>query len=143
MKVIQYEVLIKAKREHGWRILWTDHTFRDWSNLIYEGTYMKGELVEGREVEFISSVNGYGVKSLVEKLEKNAYVKLKHGADTQESGKVLREQEWTGGTEIYSLSEDNGMTTLTLSTEVPDEMIDLFNERLPKALERIKELSEM
>jgi hypothetical protein len=103
---------------------------------------MEGELIEGHEVQFIYSVNCYGVTSLVEKLEQNAYVKFRHGADTQDSGNALRDEEWTGGTEIYSLTEENGVTTLTLTTDVPDEMIDMFNERLPKALNRIKELSE-
>ncbi|HAE43429.1 MAG TPA: hypothetical protein DCG34_11035 [Clostridiales bacterium] len=143
MQVVQFEIRIKAKKEAVWKTLWEDKSFRDWSSNIDEGTYMLGELLEGNEVQFLSSVNGYGVTSLVEKLEEYDYVKFIHGADTQDSGNALRDKEWTGGTETYSLKEENGVTTLTLTTDVPDEMIDLFNERIPKALDRIKVLSEL
>lgn len=142
MKEIQFSIEINASKEKVWETLWEDQTFRDWANIIDEGTFMKGEMKEGNEVEFISSINGYGVTSLIEKLDTNEYVLFRHGADTQENGKQEREKEWTGGTESYYLEEKNGSTTLTAKTEVPLEMEEMFNIRIPKALKCIKALSE-
>lgn len=142
MKEIQFSIQINASKERVWTTLWDDITFRDWANIIDEGTYMKGVMKEGNEIQFISSVNGYGVTSLVEKLNPNEFVLFRHSEDTKESGQKEREKEWTGGTESYSLTEKNGVTTLIVKTDVPLELEETFNISFPKALERIKTLTE-
>lgn len=142
MKEIQHAIEIKASKEKVWKILWSDTTYRDWTNIIDEGMYMKGSLEEGKEIQFISSVNGYGVTSLVEKLIPNEYILFKHKTDTKGNGLETRKDEWTGGTESYALSENEGITQLIVKMDVPIEMETLFNEQLPKVLERIKILTE-
>ncbi|KIL53488.1 hypothetical protein KP77_04640 [Jeotgalibacillus alimentarius] len=142
MKETHFSIHIHASRERVWKILWDDETFRDWADLIDEGTYMKGLLQEGQTVEFISSVNGYGVTSLVEKLRPHEYISFRHSTDTKETGQQEREQEWTGGRESYTLTEENGGTLLVIKTDIPKEQEETFAVRLPQALERIKELAE-
>ncbi|QKS70486.1 SRPBCC domain-containing protein [Paenalkalicoccus suaedae] len=142
MKTIVFSIHISASKERVWRVLWDDESFRDWGDLIDEGMYMRGALVEGSTVEFMSSVNGYGVTSLVKTLRPNDYVLFSHAADTQESGQLTREDEWTGGQESYSLKEQDGMTHLEIQTDIPEEKEETFEVRLPKALERIKYLAE-
>ncbi len=142
MQKLQFSIEIKAPREKVWSTLWEDKTFRDWTNIIDEGTYMVGELKEGNKVQFISSVNGYGVTSLVEKLIPNEFVLFRHMADTKESGEQEREKDWTGGTESHSLVEKDGVTILTVEFDVPTEMEEIFKVKFPKALERVKFLAE-
>jgi hypothetical protein len=142
MKELQFSIEINATKERIWSTLWDDQTFRDWANNIDEGTYMKGEMKEGNEIEFISSVNGYGVSSLIENMIPNEYVFFKHYADTQESGQKEREKEWSGLTESYSLTEINGITTLVAKTDVPEDLVEMFTTSIPKALARIKTLAE-
>ena len=72
---------------------------------------------------------------------KNEFVLFRHGADTKENGQQEREKEWTGGPESYSLTEKNGVTTLIIKTDVPQEQEETFNIRVPRALERIKTLA--
>ncbi len=142
MREIQYTIDINASKERVWTTLWEDITFRDWASIIDEGTYMKGVMKEGNEIQFISSVNGYGVTSLIEKLSPNEYALFRHIADTKESGQLEREKEWTGGTESYALTEKNGVTILIFKTDVPQEIEEILNIRFPKALERLKTLAE-
>jgi len=142
MKEMEFTIEIAASKEKVWRTLWDDVTFRDWSSNIDEGTYMTGVMEEGNEIQFLSSVNGYGVTSLIEKLDPNEFILIRHAADTKESGQQVREKEWTGGKESYTLADKAGVTTLTVRIDVPLEMEEMFNIRIPKALERIKELSE-
>lgn len=142
MKKIQFSIAINASKEKVWKTLWEDATFRDWANIIDEGTYIKGVMKEGNEIQFISSVNGYGVTSLVEIFRPNEFVLFRHSADTKESGKQEREKEWTGGEESYSLTEKNGITTLTVKFDVPYELEEIFNIRFPRALDRVKALAE-
>ena len=142
MKNMELSIEIHASKDKVWATLWDDATFRDWASLIDEGTYMKGIMTEGNEIQFLSSLNGYGVTSLIAKLSPNEYVLFRHNADTKESGQQEREQQWTGGTESYSLSEKNGVTTLIVKIEVPQEQEETFRVRLPEALECIKTLAE-
>lgn len=142
MQKMQFSIKIKASKEKVWNTLWEDKTFRDWANIIDEGTYMVGELKQGQEIQFISGNSGYGVTSLVEKIIPNEYLLLSHKADTKESGTQAREDEWTGGKESYTLTEKDSITILTIEADVPDELEEMFKVSYPKALERIKMLAE-
>ena len=138
MKKLEFSIEIETSKEKVWHVLWDDKTFRDWASIIDEGTYMVGNLREGNKVQFISSVGGYGVTSMISKLIPNEFVSFNHNADTKEYGESEREDEWTGGTESYSLSESNDVTTLKLTSEVPPSQEKKYKDRFPKALERIK-----
>lgn len=142
MKEMRFQVEIRATKERVWDTLWQDETFREWAGIIDPGTYMKGELQEGSEVEYISAENGYGVTSLVEKLTPGEFVLLRHSADTQDSGVRERDKQWTGGKESYCLMESDGTTTLTATFDVPPELEEYFTVTYPKALERVKDLAE-
>ena len=142
MKEMQFSIEINAAKEIVWTTLWEDRSFRDWASLIDEGTYYLGAMQEGSEIQFLSSVNGYGVTSLIEKLCPNVFVLFKHRADTKSVGQQEREKEWTGGKESYTLTEINGVTKLLVQTDVPEELEETFNIRFPRALERIRTLAE-
>ncbi|PKM64923.1 MAG: hypothetical protein CVU96_00410 [Firmicutes bacterium HGW-Firmicutes-20] len=142
MKESIFSIEITSSKEKVWSTLWNDASFRDWASMIDDGTYMKGVMEEGNEIQFISSINGYGVTDLIEKLIYNEFVLFRHSADTFEDGKQIRKNEWTGGFESYSLIEENGITTLIVKTDVPSEQEETFNVRFPLALERVKALAE-
>lgn len=139
---MQFKVEIKASKKRVWDTLFEDKTFQDWASIIDEGTYRLGELIEGQEVQFISSASGYGVTSLVSKIIPNEFILFRQMADTKDNGTQEREKQWTGSEESYSLSETNGITTLTIEIDVPSELQEIFQDRYPKALERIKTLAE-
>ena len=141
MKKQHFSIKIKAPKEKVWQTLFDDKTFRDWGNIIDEGQYMVGELVEGNEVQFISS-SGFGVTSVIEKLIPHEYIAFKQVADTLDSGAQEREKEWAGGTESYELIEKNGSINLTVKIDVPPGLEEIFKDRFPKALERVKTLAE-
>lgn len=142
MKEMQFQVEIHATKQEVWNTLWQNETFRQWASVIDPETYMVGELKEGNEVQFISSHGGYGVTSLVEKLTPNEFLLLRHSADTQDEGQRNRAKEWTGGTESYSLVESGDGVILTVTFDVPLEQEEYFKLNYPKALERIKVLTE-
>ncbi len=142
MTELQFFTKIKASKKIIWNTLWQDKTFRDWAGIIDPGTYMIGDLKEGNEIQFISAENGYGVTSLVEKIIPSQLLVLRHHADTKEVGRKERENQWTGGSETYSLTEKNGTTTLTVTFNVPKELEEYFKENYPKALERVRALAE-
>lgn len=99
---LQFSIEIKASKESVWATLWEDTSFRDWANITDEGTYLKGEMKEGNEIQFLSSVNGYGVTSLIEKFDPNAFILFRHRADTQASGQQEREKSGLAGQRAMS-----------------------------------------
>ena len=138
---MQFSVEIQASKEEVWDTLWQDETLREWADIIDPGTHLVGELKEGNKVQFLSG-NGYGVTTLVEKLTPNEFLLFRHQADTQGNGEQKRKAEWTGGKESYTLTEGDGVTTLTAAFDVPPEQEEYFAANYPKALERVKELAE-
>lgn len=143
MKKLSFSIQINASKVDVWNTLWNKETFQIWANIIDEGTYLVGEMKQGNEVQFISSVNGYWVTSLIEKLLPYQYVSFRHGEDTKELGTKKRDKEWTGGVESYTLTEINGVTTLQIESDIPSELENYFELKLPKVLEQIKLLAEM
>jgi hypothetical protein len=67
---------------------------------------------------------------------------LRHRADTQHAGAMERTDEWTGGTEQYTLSEEGRATTLVVEFDVPESMKSYFTINYPKAMDKIKSLAE-
>lgn len=148
MKNLRHSIEIKAPKEKVWRVLWDDQTLRDWASIIDPGTYMTGNLEEGNEVNFIGNSAGgvrYGVTSRVEKLIPYKYVLFTRIADivVHPDEKIeQRDKQWTGGMESYELTENGGKVNLTIVQDVPDELVEYFNNALPKVLERVKVLAE-
>lgn len=138
---MKFTIQIEAARTKVWDTLWQDAALRQWAGIIDPGTYLVGELREGNEVQFISG-NGYGVTSLIEKLVPGELLVLRHQADTQDDGARERDKQWTGGTESYQLTEQDGATRLTIAFDVPPELEQYFEDTYPKAMETIKSLAE-
>lgn len=138
----QFVIFINTTKEKVWKALWNDDSFCDWASIIDEGTYKVGEMIEGQTIQFISSINGYGVTSLIEKIILYEFILFRHYFDTFEKGKQVRNKEWTGGKESYLLNEQSGVTTLIVEMDLPKNQIDTFNIRVPKALERINQIAE-
>ena len=67
----------------------------------------------------------YGVTSLIKKLNPNEFVIFRHSVDIKMNEQQEREKEWTGGTESYTLTENNGVTTLIVNTDVPKEQEEI------------------
>jgi len=51
--------------------------------------------------------------------------------------------QWSGAMENYTLKDVNGSTELIVEMDITEEFQNYFNEIFPKALEKVKELSEM
>ncbi|QCX37306.1 SRPBCC domain-containing protein [Aureibaculum algae] len=101
------------------------------SKMLFVGTDENGkkggmisEIVEHRPAEFIS-IRHYGILD---------------GDKEITTGEQV--EKWAGGHENYRFTENNGTTTVIIEMDTIDEYLDYFNSTYPKALDKLKEISE-
>jgi hypothetical protein len=78
--------------------------------------------------------------SRVEKNIPNKEIKFLHLGEIYEG--VEAPQDWGEATESYLLEETENGTILKSEIQTPDEFKEFFEEKFPKALEVIKNLSQ-
>jgi hypothetical protein len=81
------------------------------------------------------------MSSVIEKQTPNEFMSFQHLAEIQ-NGKEQPLKEWFGALENYTLKEHEGATTLIVDLDAPEEYQDMFEDKFPKALQRVKALSK-
>lgn len=144
METLEFKIKIKASRETVWNILWTDKTYRKWTSIFCEGTYVVSNWNEGDKIHFLNP-NGEGMNSIIEKKIPNEYMAFKHISGLKDFKEMPIDEEtktWTGAMETYRLTQENDYTILDAKVDTLEKYIDYFKDVFPKGLEKVKELSE-
>jgi uncharacterized protein YndB with AHSA1/START domain len=139
-----FTIEILAPADKVWFILWDDKQYRQWTAPFCEGSYAISDWEEGSRVHFLSP-SGEGMYSVIETCVPNHKMFFKHIGELKDKiEQPLDEnsQQWTGARENYTLTEDNGRTTLVVEMDVVDSHLDYFKNAFPKGLEKVKELTE-
>ena len=144
MKKEHFSIKIKAPKEKVWNVLWNDDTYRKWTEVFSEGSHAVTDWKEGSEVLFLSE-DGKGMYSAIDKKIPNEYMSFKHLGVVKDKEKQPMDEEtkeWSGAREDYSLKESDGVTELSVAMDIAESYEDYFKNTFPKALEKVKELSE-
>lgn len=139
METLSFEVQIEATPEKVWSVLWNDISYRQWTTAFTEGSFYEGTLEEGTIVKFYDP-NNNGMYSRVEKNVPNQEMKFLHLGEIYNGVEQL--QDWGEATESYILEETESGTTLKGVIQTPEEFKGFFEDKFPKALGIIKNLSE-
>ncbi|MHA4843627.1 SRPBCC family protein [Flavitalea antarctica] len=144
---MEFTKTIHAPREKVWKVLWNDDTYRQWTAPFSEGSMAVTDWEKGSKVLFVDGSNS-GMVSLVADKVPNEFMSIKHLGVVQKGVEDLESEEarqWAGAMENYTLQQSNGGTELkvTLSgADIPKEFENYFLDAWPKALDKLKELSE-
>ena len=148
---IQYSKDIKASSETVYRtMLGLDDikTYEQWTTLFnptssYEGTWEKGS-----KIYFIATDQNGKKGSLISEIAENEpgkFVSIRH-IGLLDGDKEITEgadvEEWAGGLENYAFSENNGITTVTIETNIDEKHQSFFDDIWPKSLDILQQLSE-
>ena len=109
----------------------------------YEGSWDKGS-----KIRFVGTDENGNKAGMVSEIEENKpadFVSIRHygflDGDTEvTTGEQV--EKWAGGHENYTFEENNGITTVTVDLDTIDEYLDYFNTTYPKAMDKLKEISE-
>ncbi len=140
MRRTNFKTTIHAMPEKVWDVLWNDETYRLWAAIFMPGSYAKSDWQEGSAIEFLAP-DGNGMYSVIDKKDKPYIMAFKHLGDIIKGEKEMK--NWSGAMEIYTLQNNNGKTDLEVAVDIFPEFEEFFSDKMPKALQRIKELSEV
>ncbi|ASW73207.1 ATPase [Chryseobacterium piperi] len=139
MEALSYTIEINARPEKVWTVLWGEMTYQQWTTAFTAGSFYQGDLEEGSIVKFLDP-NNNGMYSRVEKNIPNKEMRFLHLGEIYDG--VEAPQEWGDATESYVLEEREDGTVLKCKIQTPDEFKDFFEDKFPKALGIVKNLSE-
>ncbi len=141
---LNFSIQINAPKEKVWNTLFNDATYRQWTSAFHEGSYAVGDWSEGSKILFLGP-EGSGMTSRIARHIPNEYLSILHlglianGVEDFDSEET---KKWSGALENYAVQENNGVTTLNIETDTAEGYETHMREIWPKALEKLKALSE-
>ncbi len=144
MEKLQFSTTIQAPKQKVWESLWEDANYRKWTNAFCEGSYAITDWKEGSKALFLSPGNSGMVSKIAvnrpfEFMSIEHLGEVKNGVEDVSSDKV---KEWAGAHENYTLTENDGVTTVLIEMDSVDSFKDYLVNTWPKALEQLKALAE-
>jgi len=150
MKTYRFSISINASKEKIWKILWDDSTYRIWADAFHEGTHAVSDWKVGSRILFVDE-KGDGAFAEILRNDPCEIMSFRHLGWTgnwQElppdlefniDGKMVK---FSGGDENYLLTSGNPTIMTVEMTGDYENWEDHLNRTYPKALAKLKELSE-
>ena len=151
MKKIQFQIDINASAEKVYNtMLGLDHieTYEQWTAEFNPASTYEGSWKKGSKIYFVGTDENGKRGGMVSEIADNVpfqFVSIRHYGILDGENEITEGPEvekWAGWLENYSFHEHNGVTTVTTESDTTDEYLDYFNTTWPKALDKLKELSE-
>lgn len=144
MTTLHFTTIIAASRSKVWKVLWEDSTYRKWTSAFSEGSYAVTDWKEGSKVLFLSA-NGDGMFGVIAKTIPGELMSFKHMGEVKNNEEQPIDEKtrnWSGAMENYTLTENEGITTVSVAIDVTAEYEAYFTATFPKALDLVKVLAE-
>ncbi len=147
MEKLEFTKEIKAPAQKVWDTLWNEDTYSQWTETFNPngtGSAITSDWQVGGRTVF-SDKEGNGMISTIKSMNEPSDIVFRHlgeiikGVEDTTSEKV---QNWAGALEEYHLSENDGITTLTVSVETLKDWEKMMNDGFTKGLEIVKEIAE-
>lgn len=151
MQKLQFKKEIKASAQKVYETmlgLKDKATYEYWVATFNPTSTYEGSWDKGSKIRFVGTdENGKkaGMVSEIEEHKPAEFVSIRHygflDGDTEVTTGEQVEQ-WAGGHENYTFEESDGITTVTVDLDTIDDYLDYFNSTYPKAMDKLKEISE-
>ena len=144
MKKLNFSTQIIASKERVWSTLWDNATYRQWTAVFHEGSYAESDWQEGSKILFLGP-GGSGMTSRIARLIPNEFMSFQHLGEIKNGVEDFTSSEaqgWAGALENYTLKKVGDATELSVEMDADGEFENMFKDIFPKALAKLKELSE-
>ncbi|WP_053970807.1 SRPBCC domain-containing protein [Mangrovimonas sp. ST2L15] len=151
MKKLQYSLDINAPAEKVYNTmlgLENIETYNLWTAEFNPTSTYEGSWEKGSKIYFVGTDENGKKGGMVSEIADNIphkFISIRHYG-ILDGDKEITEgpdvEKWAGGLENYSFQEENGVTTITVECDMTEDYQDYFDTTWPKALKKLKELSE-
>jgi len=147
MEKLHYSININAPKEKVWDTMLNLDTYKQWTEVFSPGSTYKGDWSKGSKILFLGPAE-HGDMGMVSRIADNQpykFISIEHvgevmnGVEDTTSDKVKR---WAGAHENYTFRENNGSTEVSVDVDTVEEYADMFKDMWPKALQKLKEITE-
>ncbi len=151
MKKIQYNIDIHAPAEKVYTTmlgLENIETYNQWTAEFNPTSTYEGSWDKGSKIYFVGTDENGKKGGMVAEIAENIparFVSIRHIGMLDGDKEITEGEEiekWAGCLENYSFDEEDGVTTVTAEIDVDDNYLDYFDKTWPKALQKLKEISE-
>ncbi len=145
MEKLHFSTNINAPREKVWDILWNNATYSQWTAPFGADGIAVSDWKEGSDIRFSDAAGKSGMLAKIAAKRPNEYMSFRHygmfdnGVTDTDSPEV---KKWAGAEENYTLNSVNGGTELLIDMDITEDHLEFFADAWPKALEKVKALSE-
>lgn len=152
MNKLQYTIKINAPANRIYDLMLgisNKSTYEQWTAMFnptstYEGNWNKGSKM--LFVGFDQKGNKGGMVSEIADNITNKYISIRHYGLVQSNMEITTGPEvekWANGFENYTFQENNGVTEIEVElVGLTEDLTEYMNASWPKALNKLKELSE-
>lgn len=144
MEIIRASVDVHAPARVVWDTMLARDTYEQWTGAFHEGSTYEGGWDEGAEIRFVGPSADGQTSGLVGTIVENrptGLVTIRYDGEI-DRGVVTRESPVVGLRESYAFRETDGVTTLDVEVEVPDEWAPSMREMWAEAVISLKQLAE-
>lgn len=123
-------------------------TYEYWTATFNPTSTYEGNWIKGSKILFVGvDENGKkgGMVSEVTEHQPAIFVSIRHYGFLDGNTEVTtgeQVEKWSGGHETYKFEENKGITTIIVELDTIDDYLDYFKNTYPKALDKLKEISE-
>ena len=143
MKDLQFGIDIAAPAARVWDCMFDPLAYRDWTRAFCEGSYFEGHWEAGRRLRFLGP-QGFGMEAVVEESLKHEKLSLRLVGEIKD-GRPVADSPLARdpALERYVFSATPTGTHLAIHLQSWDDgFTDFLTDSWPKALQRLKDLSE-
>ena len=151
MQKVQFKKEINASAKKVYETMLGLHdktTYEYWTAAFNPTSTYEGSWSKGAKIYFIGTDENGKRGGMISEIAENIpseFVSIKHNGILDGDNEITSGQQveqWAGGHENYRFQENNGVTTVTVEMDTVDDYLDYFNNTYPRALDKLKEISE-
>jgi uncharacterized protein YndB with AHSA1/START domain len=144
VRTISKVVQIHAPEKKVWQTLFDDATYRQWASCFSEWSYAQTDWQEGSQAIFTDGSGGGLVGRILTSrapnfLEIQIEGELLQGQPSYDSPMA---EAMKGYIENYTLTEQDGVTTLSINSDMGEDYYEDMSSAWDRALVKLKELAE-
>jgi uncharacterized protein YndB with AHSA1/START domain len=148
LETLNFEILINAKPEKVYDIMFDEGHYREWTAEFNPASRYEGSWEKGSKILFIGEDQDGNTGGMVSRIKENIpnqFVSIEHLGMIQNDKEITSGPEvegWAGALENYTFTGINSKTLLSVEMDANHEYKDYFSEAWPKALDKLKEICE-